>query len=341
MTASRALRARAFRLLLALVAFSLVMPLATACAAAPSPASFRETSDSTTSAESVRGGAPPAAPAAQPAPAATAPTPGTSAPSGASGSSADQQAIERKIIYNATISLVVTDADKALASIGEIAVSLGGLVVNSSVEERSGSRGGAAVIRVPADKFDTALDRIRPIATQVTKETKSTQDVTEEYYDQDARVRALKAQEERYYKLIDQAKTVDEVLKVNQALQGVRIDIERSEARMRVIDRTSAMATITISVATSAASKPVVSGWNLPDTVSDSLRASVRGLQWVVSLLVGIVMFIWLWGPILAVVLIVRSRRRRGRAPNPPNSPVAPASPPAGPTSGEAPGAAA
>jgi hypothetical protein len=338
MTASGALRRHTTRVLAALLAIGLLMPLSAACAAtAPmmqstSP-SARTANDSERPGEpSFAGAAPPAALAAAPVPAATAAARGPSAPGGANVSPADLPPIDRKIIYNGNMSLVVTDADATLKRIGEIAVSLGGLVVNSTVEDRSGARAGSAVIRVPAEKFDTALDQIRPLASQVTKDTKSTQDVTEEYYDQDARVRALQAQEETYYKLLNQAKSIDEVLKVNQALQGVRVEIERSQARMRVIDRTSAMATITIAVSTAAAAKPVTSGWNLPDTVTDALRASLSGLQRAATLLIGIVMFVWLWGPIVVVVLIVRSRRRRGRAPNPPVAPVA--APPAPQPSG-------
>jgi len=221
----------------------------------------------------------------------------------------DEMNIERKIIRNGYLTLEVDDVAGDITQIAEVAGELGGYVVSSHKHEDDRSTSGSVTIRVPADRFSEAFDRLRQLAVSVPYENTESQDVTEEYIDLQARLHNLEATEAQYLALMEKAETVEEILKVQQALSGVRGEIERIEGRITYLERTSDMARIEISL---QETKKLTEHWSVPEV----FRSAVRGLtgfgRGLGTVVIWLIVFCWIWIPIL-VFWLRRRRRRKAR----------------------------
>ena len=218
-----------------------------------------------------------------------------------------EAAVERKIVKTGNISLEVEDVAKAMDEVAEVADELGGYVVSSHKYERKKGISGSVTIRVPADRFDEAFERLRQLAINVPQESTEARDVTEEYVDLQARLRNLEATEAQYLALLEKATTVEEMLKVQQALSNVREEIERIEGRMKYLERTSDMSLIEVSL---EETKALAEPWS----ASNAFRSAVRGLttfgRGLATAVIWLGIFCWVWIPPLVIWL----RRRRRRA---------------------------
>ncbi|MFW6056468.1 MAG: DUF4349 domain-containing protein [Chloroflexota bacterium] len=155
---------------------------------------------------------------------------------------------DRLVVRNGSMEVVVDDVGASAQDIGQIADTFGGHVVSSSVYEDDGRMFGSVAIRVDADSFDSALEAIRSLAVEVTRENTSARDVTEEYIDLTARVRNLERTEEQLQQLMEEAESVEVVLEVQRELTDVRGQIEQLEGRIRYLEQTTATSLIEVSL---------------------------------------------------------------------------------------------
>jgi hypothetical protein len=144
------------------------------------------------------------------------------------------------------MSLVVEDVPVAIDQITGMADGFEGYVVSSSVWKEGERLVGRIAIRVLAEHFDDAVRALREMAVDVTSESTSSKDVTEEYVDLSAKLQNLEATEEQLLRLMEKAETVDDILAVQRELSKTRGDIEQTKGRMQYLERTSATSLIEI-----------------------------------------------------------------------------------------------
>jgi hypothetical protein len=158
--------------------------------------------------------------------------------------------VDRKVIKSATLTLVVGSPAAALVEARAVAERHGGYLSNTS---NSGSRDAGAEsesvvvsLKVRADQFDAALDELRRLGSGSAAESIESTDVTEEYVDLDARLRAQKRVEGQYLALLERAKNVAETLEIHKQLTLVRTEIERLEGRRLVLEHQVRLSTIKV-----------------------------------------------------------------------------------------------
>jgi predicted small lipoprotein YifL len=155
---------------------------------------------------------------------------------------------ERMVIKSAYLVLVVEDVAASMAQIENLAASFGGFVVSSNMGEEQNRLYANISFRVDAKRFNEALRALRDLATDVRSESTSGEDVTEEYIDLGARLRNLEASEAQLLDLMEQAGTVEEILKVQQELVKTREQIEQTKGRMQYLEQSSALSYINASL---------------------------------------------------------------------------------------------
>jgi len=158
----------------------------------------------------------------------------------------EEWATERMIVRTGDISLVVEDVPVAIDRITGMADGFEGYVVSSSVWKEGERLVGHIAIRVSAEHFDDAIRVLREMAVDVTSESTSSKDVTEEYVDLSAKLQNLEATEEQLLRLMEKAETVDDILAVQRELSKIRGDIEQTKGRMQYLERTSATSLLEI-----------------------------------------------------------------------------------------------
>ena len=234
-------------------------------------------------------------------------------------------AVERLIIRNAWLSLVVPDTEAALDEITDLVDELGGYVVESSVEQFQEGQRASLRFRVPAESLDVALDRIRDLATEVQSENVSGQDVTEEYVDRKSSLRHLEATEERLLEFLEEAEDTEAALAVYGQLRQVQAEIEQVKGRIQYLEQSAAMATVSLDIIPDELAQPIqVGGWHPEGTLRNAFQSLIRVLQFLVDaaiviliLVVPVAVAIAL--PIAGLFFLVRAivRRRRARKAKP------------------------
>ena len=187
---------------------------------------------------------------AEPIPAAQAAQP--SAGSGALQDIGDTQqqttqfAIQKRIIiYTVDMTLEIVDVATSVDEVGAMAREMGGWIVSTSRAER---HVGFISVRVPAERLDEAVARLRGMAVDVQAENASSRDVTDEYVDLTSRLGNLEATETALLRLFDRAATVEEALDVQRTLSQVQGEIEVIKGRINFLDQTSAFSLINVTL---------------------------------------------------------------------------------------------
>ena len=214
------------------------------------------------------------------------------------------EAMNRKIIRDADLTLEVGAPAEVQRKITSIAESLGGFVVTSESKQRQ--TGDAKqelevnlVIRVPATQFGSALDQIRNTGSRVIQEKISGQDVTEEFIDLEARLKTQKALESQFLEIMKQANKVADALEVQRQIAEVRTEIEKLEGRKRFLENRASLSTITVNLQSPTAIAVNTSGFgrNIREAVADSVDVAV-------AIVLFLIRFVIVMIPILILVIL-------------------------------------
>jgi len=156
--------------------------------------------------------------------------------------------MDRKIVRNSSVDLVVQKPAEAAEKIRELAEGLGGFLVSSQVSGGSNAGGAALTIRVPAARFEEARAEIRKLGLRVESEKVEAQDVTRQFVDEDASLRNLRAEEVQYLSILKQAHTVKDTLAVSDKLSEVRGQIEQQQAEFNALAKQTETVAIAVSL---------------------------------------------------------------------------------------------
>jgi hypothetical protein len=146
-----------------------------------------------------------------------------------------------RVIRTASIAVVIPrDAfDERFGKAVDVAEEHGGFVADSRSRERSGS----LTVRVPAENFDETLRALRELGT-VEVESVHGKDVTADYVDLHARLRIARARRDVLLGLQAQASTIEQTIRVQNALDATQFEIETLQGQLRLLDDRTSLATI-------------------------------------------------------------------------------------------------
>lgn len=186
---------------------------------------------------------------------------------------------KRKVIKTGSLSLLVKKAEEVAEQIRELAAGLGGFIADSKIYEVSANvKSGSVVIRVPADRFDEAMDGVKKLAVKVERENVSASDATEQFIDLEARLKNLRAEEAQYLEIMKRAYAVEDTLKVAERLSSVRGRIEQIQGQLQYLSRQIDMSTITVSLTAEADLEVFGLRWRPLFVAKQAFRNMLSGL---------------------------------------------------------------
>lgn len=164
------------------------------------------------------------------------------------------------------------------------------------------ARSFQASLRIPAPELAAAIAEIRTLG-RVEVETQSGEEVTQQHADLVARLQNSRETEQRLRDLLAQRTgKIEEVLQVEEEIDRVRGEIENMEAEQKTLEHRVDFASVDLQL-----TEEYKEQFNpQPTSVSGSMHnAFVAGLRHATGALLGIVLFLEEFGPVLLIWVVI------------------------------------
>lgn len=168
--------------------------------------------------------------------------------------STDYENIEAKIIKTANLRFPSDNLEESYTSIQMAITQYKAYIQNDNSGKNYNTIYRNITIRIPNANFDAFINEISKGVTYFDRKEISAQDVTEEFVDIEARLKAKKVLEARYLELLKKATKVSEMLEIESSLSAIREEIEAKEGRIKYLENQVGMSTISIEMYTEKAS---------------------------------------------------------------------------------------
>lgn len=219
---------------------------------------------------------------------------------------------DRKRIINADIQMQTIAFDEAVTAISTIVTKYNGYFENSSLYDNGyftqsvKSRGASYSIRIPATQYAAFKQEILTSAHAVNV-SESEQDVSEQFFDLESRLKTLRMQQDRYYSLLEKADVMEDIVTLEKALADVQYQIEQYTTNLQKLSGLVDYATIRINLnevykVDNAQEMPTNLGARLWYSLKNATKETINLLE---DSLVGLVSLIPLLIILVPVVLVI------------------------------------
>lgn len=225
------------------------------------------------------------------------------------GVSADPSKIlNTKLIYTANLTAETMDFPKAMEEIEALIKQVNGFIEYSDLRGQIGERSISYTLRIPKEQYETFIKQTGELCTVIQKQ-ESLEDVSEHYFDQETRLKALSTKRDRLLALLEQAETTDDIIKLEGAIASVQSDIDALQGSLNHYDSLIALSKIELSL------NEVHSLSNMPETIgfwADAKYSFIEGTYAFTHFIKGALLFVIANWPLVILVLIAAyiSRKR-------------------------------
>ena len=241
-----------------------------------------------------------------------------------SGSGAAPEGSPEKLIYSASATVETTEFDGTIEKLSALVEQYGGFVESSSVNGSnyytqsrgySSTRCASYVIRVPSDKFSALMGSLSTLGNVPYSHT-YTENITAQYYDTDARLTAYQTQEARLLEMMEAAKTVEDLIAIEEKLTELRYQIESLQSTLKNWDRQVAYSTLDLEVQEVVEYTPesrMSYGQELALALSSGLKRTGEFFKDLLLAVVGALPALVILAVVLAILIPVWKKRRKAR----------------------------
>lgn len=225
----------------------------------------------------------------------------------------------RKIIYTSSYEIRTKDYDASIITLNNLCAKYGAYFENAStyggydgVERRSNY-----TVRVPVQNYSAFVGEAGSIGVIVSS-SQNNKDVTEQYFDTEARLESAEIREERVLEILKNSAKLDDVLALERELADIRYEIETYTGALRKLDSLVNYSTVTINLReTSEAVVPKTQVLTFGERVSRGFASGIENFisdiqDFIVELsynFIGVIVFIVF--VLVIVIIIVRANKKR------------------------------
>ncbi|NLU51518.1 MAG: DUF4349 domain-containing protein [Clostridiaceae bacterium] len=233
---------------------------------------------------------------------------------------------QRKIIMEGNVSIETKDFDASIKALDQLIEDVGGFAESRTVRGtgiRSRSlRDANFVIRVPSEKFNYVMNGMGSVGTVLEANSRGT-DITDQYMDYEARVKALKIQEETLLELMEKSTKLEDVIALESRISEVRYEIEKIENNLKNYDRLIAYSRISVyiqEVDDTTETEPVAKTLNerITNAFNMSIKEFRRNLEnflvWLAASWISLIFLL-----IITIVLLIIIRKSKVKRPSAPS----------------------
>jgi len=216
----------------------------------------------------------------------------------------------QKIIKTSVLKFETQDLDKTYTNISKFVKQNNGFIQSDNSVKSYNKINRSLKIRIPSKYFQATLDSITNKISYFDTKKITSRDVSEEFIDIEARLKAKKTLEERYLQLLTKAKNVKEMLEIEKELSNIREEIESKQGRLKYLENKVTFSTFNIdfyklNVVTTVSQSYGSKMWN-------AVKSGFNGLSLFLLALINIwpILLIGSFGVVLLKKLFKKRKRK-------------------------------
>lgn len=227
---------------------------------------------------------------------------------------------DRKLIRRINLTAETEDMDALLSQINQRVSQLEGYIEARSVYNGSAysgkvHRNATLTIRIPADRLDQLVEQLGGISNIISNREES-DDVTLQYTATESRLKVLKTEEERLLAFMAEAKTVSEMLEIENRLTEVQAELESLTSQLNVYDNLVDYGTVNLSISeVEQYTELVTEEPTLWEQIADGFTGSLRNMGNILKTLfvfaITVIPYLIPLAVVGGIVLLVLKLRKR------------------------------
>lgn len=224
-----------------------------------------------------------------------------------SGAVGEENVIGQKLIYTMDVTIKTSDVAATMEKVQEKVKSLGGYIVDSNINNDSYQVTAHITMKVPAKEFDSIKGDLSQFG-HVENQHLYTNDVSKEYFDTETRLKSWEAQEQRYLEILQQANTVEDILRIEDYLNNVRIQIESLKGQLKYWDNQVDYSTIHMNIYPQQSDIAVKDPWqpvSIKNTLIAAKNALIKSISFIWNALNYVIVFIGYALPVIIILALI------------------------------------
>ena len=229
----------------------------------------------------------------------------------ASTSEAEEEKDNRKIIRTAEIYMEVDDYPASQKQLRELIEQYKAYVASESEQKTDYRIQNQFVIRLEPDRLDAFVGGLEGIASNVDNKRINAKEVTREYIDLETRLNSKREVVKRYETLLQSARTVEDILEIEEKLRLLVEEIESVEGQLRYLSNQVQWSTVNLTMYETL-HRPVTKGKSFLKRFSNAIKTGWEVLQELILGLVSIWPIVLLFSA--GIFYFLRRRKRKQKS---------------------------
>jgi hypothetical protein len=215
----------------------------------------------------------------------------------------------KKIIKDGNMSIEVTDLQNSKKRVDSLVKLYNGYYAKESLNNYRRTISYNLKIRVPSNNFEKLVADVEKGKGKINSKEIDARDVTDEFIDVETRLNNKRSYLKRYNELLNKAKTIKDIVQIEDKISEIEEEIESSVARLKYLNDQVDYSTLTLNISSEVDEKDSNKDGFLSELI-DSLEKGWTGF------VLFLIILVRLWPMFLiamAVIYIVRRARRKRR----------------------------
>jgi len=155
---------------------------------------------------------------------------------------------EKKIIKDGNMGIKVDDLENAKSKVDTLLKKYNGYYANENLTNNDYEIMYSLRIRIPSNHFEKLITDIESGEYEMQYKNIDARDVTEEFIDLETRLSNKKNYLEKYNELLKQAKSIKDILEIEERIRNIEEEIESTEGRLKYLGNQVALSTLQLNI---------------------------------------------------------------------------------------------
>ena len=236
---------------------------------------------------------------------------------------------EEKLVYTCNMEIETTEYKETLSAIEKNIKKYNGIIdyqnemddandwYYSDYRKTTGTMACDMKIRIPSKDYQAFLNSLEGNG-KIKSKSMNVENISRSYYDTKAVIEALEIQEQRLLHMMKEAKSIKDMIAVEERLTEVQEELNQNKTALSIMDTDVAYSTVNLNITEVLEYKPAVTGKKtntfmerLKNVLEDSWHNFLSLLENLLFSLIYFVPFVIVFGPVCLIVCSLYNRYRR------------------------------